>query len=343
VPDLSTVTAMRFDNSNWSLKQLIDKRDIIDPRPAFQRGPVWKDQQRQLLVDSIFTGYDIPKIYLRYLGPNGVHQYEVADGQQRLTAIFLFYDDQLPVGTIAGNKTEFTGCVYSALPDKFKKQFLAFELTTSIVHDATNEQVRELFARLQKGSKLTPPELRNSMPSTLGDIIRAMAVTHKFFKLGPFPFERHYTDDLLAHAFAIELYGGSRDSKAPDLAAMYREYQTEIPAQVVPRVNKVLKFMNEMQKAEAECIHTKWGFVDLYWIVSKHIGRCPAPDVLAKRYVNWEAKRLRYNATPEGLLDPRNGERDKAMYDYIQSFQRQGATRKNLNLRHAVLTAALIS
>ena len=36
----------------------------IDLRPDFQRGEVWLDTQKKLLIDSIFRGWHIPPIHL---------------------------------------------------------------------------------------------------------------------------------------------------------------------------------------------------------------------------------------------------------------------------------------
>ena len=47
--------------------------------------------QKQLLVDSILRDYDIPKLYWRKVGSKP-DTYDVVDGQQRLRAIWEFFD-----------------------------------------------------------------------------------------------------------------------------------------------------------------------------------------------------------------------------------------------------------
>lgn len=68
----------------FSIKQ---RKEKIDPKPAFQRNAVWPLEKKQLLIDSLLRGYDIPKIYLRMLNNNEKYESEVVDGQQRLRAI----------------------------------------------------------------------------------------------------------------------------------------------------------------------------------------------------------------------------------------------------------------
>jgi uncharacterized protein with ParB-like and HNH nuclease domain len=68
----------------------------IDPKPQYQRGSVWTRKQKQLLMDSILRGMDIPKLYLRSVGDGstGSYDFEVVDGQQRLRAIWEYFDGE---------------------------------------------------------------------------------------------------------------------------------------------------------------------------------------------------------------------------------------------------------
>jgi len=70
----------------WTIKELYDSLNTILEQPKYQRGSVWKPIKKQLLIDSILRGIDIPKIYLRKVA-HGLYKYEVADGQQRITAL----------------------------------------------------------------------------------------------------------------------------------------------------------------------------------------------------------------------------------------------------------------
>ena len=67
-----------------SIKQ---RKEKIDPKPAFQRKTVWPLEKNQLLIDSLFRGSDIPKTYFRMLKNNENYESEVVDGQQRLQTI----------------------------------------------------------------------------------------------------------------------------------------------------------------------------------------------------------------------------------------------------------------
>ena len=59
--------------------------------PDYQRPAVWSQAQKQLLMDTILRGYDIPKFYWRKVS-SSPDNYEVVDGQQRVRAIWEFVE-----------------------------------------------------------------------------------------------------------------------------------------------------------------------------------------------------------------------------------------------------------
>ena len=71
--------------------------------PEYQRmGDIWTTEKRQLLIDSILNGFDIPKIYFhKFAKPeceDGVPvRYAIVDGRQRLAAIWKFVDGDYPL------------------------------------------------------------------------------------------------------------------------------------------------------------------------------------------------------------------------------------------------------
>lgn len=69
-----------------SLAPANSMRARIDSNPEFQRPAVWTVSQKQLLIDTILRGYDIPKMYWRRIS-TGPDRFEVVDGQQRLRTI----------------------------------------------------------------------------------------------------------------------------------------------------------------------------------------------------------------------------------------------------------------
>ena len=66
-----------------NLKFLIEK-GRLNFNPRYQRGYAWKASQKELLIDSLILGYDVPKLYFHdnpeYSGADIDFQYDVVDG-----------------------------------------------------------------------------------------------------------------------------------------------------------------------------------------------------------------------------------------------------------------------
>ena len=70
----------------------------LDLNPWFQRGDVWKQEQKAKLVDSFISQTPIPAIYLElYKREKKFDYYRVIDGKQRLTALFEFVSNKFPL------------------------------------------------------------------------------------------------------------------------------------------------------------------------------------------------------------------------------------------------------
>lgn len=337
---------MKVENQTWSIAKFRRLRDKIDPDAPFQRGEVWKLPAKQLLVDSVLCGFDIPKIYLHDTKNTVLYRYAIADGQQRLLAIWQYLDDVYSLAPESYRKhAPWRGRRFSELAKPLQTKILQCQFITAVISQVTTDEIRELFWRLQRGSRLTPPELRNCIPSQLGDVIRAMAETHPFFTNAAcyFPPARRNRDDLCAHAFALELYQAGRDLKAPDLREMYGTHAGGVLQDTKDKINSVLRYMNDVQSAQPGAIKRKWGFVDVYWLASQYLTKLPDSAELAQRFVKFEQRRLKHNARPEDLIVGKTvPARAKRLYEYIIAFKSAGGLAKNVRTRHTVLVQELL-
>jgi hypothetical protein len=130
--------------------------------PKFQRGPVWSPQARTYLIDSILRGYPIPKLLLRTAVDRDSRRTirDVVDGQQRLRTIVDFSAGKLVLGTKA---KELKGTRYGDLTDEQKDAFLAYRLTCEQLINADDEDVLEVFVRINSYAvPVTEAELRNA-------------------------------------------------------------------------------------------------------------------------------------------------------------------------------------
>lgn len=164
-------------------------RSAIDIDPPYQRpAGVWTVAHRQRLIDSILNGYDIPKLYLHDLrGEQPTPVYAVIDGKQRLTTVWSFLDDDLPLApdftldprnrpTLpAGVRDPRPGDRWSTLDPAWQRAVRRTELSVVLVRDVHPDGLAELFGRLNDGVPLTPSERRNAIGGDLAALIRERA------------------------------------------------------------------------------------------------------------------------------------------------------------------------
>lgn len=216
----------------------------VDTNPDFQRPAVWSLAQKQLLVDSILREYDVPKMYWRKLS-NNPDKFDVVDGQQRLRAIWSFVDGDfsLPKNAEAIDGMETAGCSYDALPDDLRIRFDTYTLDVVVLEDTDEDEVREMFLRLQNGTSLKAQEKRNAMPGNMRDFVRGLTL-HPFFKHVGFANTRFTHDHVAAQLVCLELAGGPINVKDGDLNRMYKAHkgfeQESKPAKSVKRTLDLL-------------------------------------------------------------------------------------------------------
>lgn len=222
-------------------------RARIDTNPEFQRPAVWTVSQKQLLIDTILRGYDIPKMYWRRTGINP-DRYEVVDGQQRLRAIWGFVDGdfRLPANAEPIGDYVLSGISYLELPDDLRMQFDTYSVDVVVLDDTDGDEVREMFLRLQNGTSLKAQEKRNAMPGQMREFIRGLT-GHSFFQRVAFQNKRFAHDHVGAQLVCLEIAGEPVNIKDADLNRMYRDnINFDLASPVGRSVIRRLNFLSEI-------------------------------------------------------------------------------------------------
>ncbi|MGO7896694.1 HNH endonuclease family protein [Rhizobium ruizarguesonis] len=238
-----------MNKRSWALPTVCNISSKIDPTPDFQRPPAWSKRQKQLLMDTILRNYDIPKLYWRKVSrPDGV-QYEVIDGQQRLRTIweyrsggFALANDADPVD---GHKI--AGLTFDELPPEVMMTFDTYQLDVVIISDAVvtddEDEIRDMFLRLQNGSALKAQEKRNAMLGNMRDFVKEIAA-HPFWLNCRFSNKRFTYDQVSAQAILIELSGGPTNVKDADLTRMYKSQKNFSPhSSDAKKIRRVFDFL----------------------------------------------------------------------------------------------------
>ena len=160
---------MKMETRSRALDKLYKRRDRIE-MPDFQREEVWTDNKKRLLIYTVLRGWHLPKFYFRKTEDGG---FECVDGQQRLSAIFSFFEDDLALADDTAPRTGAT--VYSELKDDDSDAFDDFEIEIEEIEEASDEDLEVLFTRLQLGTPLNTAEKINAIRGELRDFCHEMA------------------------------------------------------------------------------------------------------------------------------------------------------------------------
>ena len=333
-----------FSRDDWTINSVQNREGRINPKPQYQRTEVWTPKKKQLLINSILRGYDLPKFYLR--SSDDQYEHEVVDGQQRLRAIWEFLNDEYALGEESRDISDFgdlVGKKWSELSSSARDQIGEFELTIALVEEAKDPEIRQLFLRLQEGVSLTPPEKRNAMPGNMRDFVADLAENHRIFKskLTSLPDTRFHRHDFVAIVTRLEIATGPTDVKAPSLKKMYEgEQEFNHNGITADKIRRHLHYMARVLAPEESTpeMDIKWGFVDLYLLISK----MDESYAISRReqdfknfYIAFERER-RENMSDYGALRTGENHWNRDLYDYIEAFIRSGGTKPNLEKRHEV-------
>lgn len=325
---------MRRSTKPLSISSLIRREAKTDPKPPYQRGPVWTTKQKQLLIDTILNDLDIPKLYLRVL-EEGTYDYEVVDGQQRLRTIWEFAKGEYRTAKDADpleNGQDIANLKYADLPEDLKDVFNDYSLDIVELHEATLDDVEEMFLRLQNGSTLKAAEKRNALPGNMKYFIREVA-EHPFFQKCGFKNKRFLYDQVASQMMTLELEGDIRNIKSADLNKMYLENQDFDKGSVeAKKILKVLNFLNEAFPEKTPELE-RYNAISLYVLASilvEKYATAGLAEKFGKWFVSFETKR-------RAELDLPEDQRDSELLSYQNATSHSTDAVESLAYRHKVL------
>jgi hypothetical protein len=164
------------------------ERGMLNLSPTFQRQSVWKDKDRELLIQSLIRGFPIPAVFLYRRHEDGQLRYDVIDGKQRLETILRFMGSMRPSFTVKSDVPGLDGLqnINAASLKRNRKHMDAVRpLLQSyrvpvIEVDGELGDIVELFVRINStGKALTPQERRNARYSGSALLKAATALANK--------------------------------------------------------------------------------------------------------------------------------------------------------------------
>jgi len=139
------------------------KRDLLELDPPYQRRSVWSQSYKDYFVDTILLDYPAPAVFLfEEIDEDGVAQYSVVDGKQRLSTIFAFLGNEFPVSD-AASMARLRGLSFVDLPPDVKRSFYGYQFAIEFLPSTDEGTLSNIFDRINRNvSRLTPQELRHA-------------------------------------------------------------------------------------------------------------------------------------------------------------------------------------
>lgn len=141
--------------------------------PIQRSGSQWSLLQKSLLIHSIIVGYPIPPCYLlKSKNSDGNTVYDCLDAKQRITSIFEFIEGDYnlhastPSCKVDGFEFDLANMSFEELADDLKDEILGCRLSIFCLEDCNDEEVEEIFARLNNSTPLSPIQKCRSVMST---------------------------------------------------------------------------------------------------------------------------------------------------------------------------------
>ncbi|CBL45541.1 Hypothetical protein HDN1F_19580 [gamma proteobacterium HdN1] len=332
------------DNSAWRLYRI---RGVIKTDPEYQRASdIWTDEKKQLLIDTILNGFDVPKMYfhkfsIKQITENNSCEYAVIDGKQRLEAIWDFIEGRFALAEdfecLWDNSLVARGMTYSELgkdyPD-LKNALDSYPLTIVCIETDDIEIIEDMFSRLNEAVPLSAAEKRNAKGGPVPNAIKLLVASQLFTDKVVFGNSRYRHYDLAAKFLLSVDKGKILETKKRTLDSYVLEWAEKADRNdTLPFFNETMEILSNMAAifADRDKLLRQVGNVVLYF----HLFRVAykqnwTADIQRQILVNFENERIasRMEAERGGPLDPDFVEFDR----YAQSSNDASAVKIRLKI-----------
>lgn len=168
-----------YDYSIRSLKEQVEDGTLV-LADDFQRRRVWDDTKASRLIESLLINVPIPVCYFAELEDSSC---SVIDGQQRLTAIYRYLNDEFKLKSLK-IRDDLNKLKFSQLSIVDQRSIKLRIIRCIVILKDSDPEIRfDVFDRLNSNSvKLNRQELRNSLyKGSLNNLVKELS-KHEIFK-----------------------------------------------------------------------------------------------------------------------------------------------------------------
>lgn len=319
----------------------LNKQGKLDFNPDYQRESVWTRSQKQLFIDSLLIEIDIPKLYFREVS-KGKYEYEIVDGQQRLRAVIEFLDNRFPLSedTDPVNGIKVAKKYFQDLDTPIQLQLMAISLDIVILNTAyTDDDIDEMFLRLQNGTPLNAAEKRRAISGNIGKIVQGLS-KHKVFSLVGYSNKRYAYEDTVAKTLHQLLMGAGTltDIRPVSIKRTYENYKTLATSdKAVIKLKKAYEFINKAFRGKPNPKFKKYAMISLAYMLTdmlEHYDLSNYPAKFADGFLGFEKHRIaNENLSEESQDSELAAFTDAARADSIQDLKYRHEMYRNMVLK----------
>jgi 5-methylcytosine-specific restriction endonuclease McrA len=344
-------STMECNPRHLSLANLHIERNTLDENPVYQReSAVWSLDKQQLFIDSLINGYDVPKMYFHDI--RGVSKtpkkYAVVDGKQRLHAIFEFFNNRFALATDfdLNKEREYEnitgGMTYSEFSQRDRSKFDNTQLDIVELQRANEDDIEELFFRLNNGEPLNAAEKRNARGGKMSSLIRFVAQDPFFTSKLAFANKRYSHGEIAAKYILLELTDNNNGEIFSDLKKKYLDQMVEKNKNmstaerdgISTRVKNILNILRKIFN-DHDPLLAKQASCPLYYIFIKIIHReygHPRLNTVLRAFLE------NFQVVRRENLDKPEEERDPALMEFTRLMQQGTNDIDSLKQRVSILT-----
>ncbi|MEK6777052.1 MAG: DUF262 domain-containing protein [bacterium] len=323
---------MKMEMRRKALDKLYKRRDRIE-MPDFQREEVWTVEQKRLLIDTILRGWHLPKFYFRKVDES---TYECVDGQQRLSAVWEFYDNKLALDSETIKM--YGGPTYSKLKPRYSDAFDDFELEIEELEDTSDDDLKELFVRLQLGTPLTTAEKLNAVSGGARDFAHWISDQDFFAHRIGVRDTRYAHFDIASKWLFIEARGVQPQMRFSQLNSFLRENTSFSRAgDTGKRIKAALRYLATVKPEQAQPLRNRASVLSVCMLASAVV-RAGVSKASAAKFGAF-LKKFFHDLTLEVEKGPKATNADLLSYQEAISYGSTGAD--SIRKRLEVLTRNL--
>jgi len=263
-------------NINWSCKQLakMATSGSITFENAVQRSYCWDNKRKSLLIHSFIEGYPVPPFYAVKTETGA---YDMLDGRQRGETIKTFLNNEFALTELDEVETEetiqeegktqsiiknidITGKTFSELPEDIQDRIKDYSLTIYFFQDISDEEISEMFFRLNNGKPLSSIELTRVKAKSF-EIIKELG-KHSIFSeaISEKALNKYTNEDIIIKSWSVlNMENPSFETKKirPIMeTAEFTDQQTEQINQIFDRLREVHDFILDIETENKSEIKT---------------------------------------------------------------------------------------